>query len=403
MISFSVLHLRRNPVVASLWRFGRCLFSLTLSLSWAGAQTAPPSLETYFQRARELESREDYAGAEKIYLEAAANYPQQPEVLKRLGLIYQTELKFQESIATFQNVLQQAPQYPEVNFYLGLSYFGLNQYEKAIDSFSKELEANPKYRRARFYSAQAYQSLTRNTDAIREYEMLLKDDPGDKRVLFELIRLLKSATVQAIKQLGNLDPDSDFMLVLKAEGYAEDEKYAEAIEKYQQLLAKNPNYPGVHFALGGIYYNQLDNVNAEREFRLALREDPNLPMANYYLADILMRSQRTKEAVPLLEIVVSASPQFMRGYLQLGKCYATLGKLDEALKLLLKAAELEPGEKMVHYQLGQLYARLKQPDKQQYHLELFQKLNVEERERRNKKRQEGLDKALQKESTVDGN
>jgi hypothetical protein len=37
---------------------------------------------------------------------------------------------------------------------------------------------------------------------------------------------------------------------------------------------------------------------------------------------------------------------------------------------------------MVHYQLAQLYARLNLPDKQQQHLEIFQKLNAQDRQRR---------------------
>jgi len=36
--------------------------------------------------------------------------------------------------------------------------------------------------------------------------LILQEDPTDKRVFFQLIKLLKSATVTAIKQLGNLDP-----------------------------------------------------------------------------------------------------------------------------------------------------------------------------------------------------
>src|SRR5206468_3328039 len=132
-------------------------------------------------------------------------------------------------------------------------------------------------------------------------------------------------------------------------------------------------------------YNKIDYPNAEKEIRLALSEDPNHSMANYYLSDIMMKSQRMKEAAPLLEIVVAASPQFMMGYLQLSKCYAAQGKLQDALKLLLKAAELDPKEKMAHYQLAQLYARLEQPDKQRYHLEIFQDLNTQEREKRNKR------------------
>jgi tetratricopeptide (TPR) repeat protein len=367
------------------------------------AQTGSDSLENFLRQARELEARQDFAAAERVYRTAAANFPKQPEVLKRLGLILQTELKFRESIDTFQQVLQQAPQYPEVNFYMGLSYLGMNEFDKAIDGFDRELTANSKYRRAHYYAAQAYQSLGRNTDALLRYDILLREDPTDKRVLFQLIKLLKSATLTAIKQLGNLDPDSEFMLVLKAQSYAEGEKYTDAIEKYKELLIKNPNFPGIHFALGETYYNAIDYANAEKELRLALGEDPNLPMANYYLGDILVKSQRMAEAVPRLEIVVASSPQFMMGYFQLGKCYIAQGKLQEALALLTKAIELDPNEKMVHYQLAQLYGRLKEPEKQKLHLETFQKLNVQERDKRNKKKSQTIEKALERQKAEGGN
>ena len=63
------------------------------------------SPEEYLRIAGEAEKREDFAGAEKIYLEAASRYPNQPEIFRRLGIIYQTELKFNESIETFQKIL----------------------------------------------------------------------------------------------------------------------------------------------------------------------------------------------------------------------------------------------------------------------------------------------------------
>ena len=68
------------------------LFTILLfcSSGWILAQAVPLSLEDYFRQAKELEKREDYVGAEKIYQEAAANFPQQPEVLKRLDKLRQT-------------------------------------------------------------------------------------------------------------------------------------------------------------------------------------------------------------------------------------------------------------------------------------------------------------------------
>jgi len=377
-------------------RLGCTLFfflALFYCRSWILGQAIPQSLDDYFSQARELEKREDYAGAERVYQEAAKSYPNQPEILKRLGIIYQTELKFQESIDSLQRVLQGAPQYPEVNFYVGLSYFGLDQYEKAIEAFDKELEANPNYRRAHYYEAQAYRSLNRNADALRQYEILLAQDPKDKKALYQLVRFLKSITLQAVDQLADLDQNSDYILVLRAESHKDEEKYPEAIDEYKQVLAKNPDFPGIHFALGEVYYNKVDYPNAEKELRLALREDPNHPKANYYLADILLKSARMQEAVPLLEIVVAADPTYMKGYFLLGKCYAEEGKLQDAVKLLEKAAALEPNDKNVHYQLAQVYTKLKQPAKSKEELRIFQKLYAEEREKKNR-RLEGFHKQM---------
>jgi tetratricopeptide (TPR) repeat protein len=282
---------------------------------------------------------------------------------------------------------------------LGLSEFGLNQFEKAVDSFNKELEANPKYRQARYYEALALRSLHRDADALRQYEILLQDDPKDTKVLFQVIRFHKAATLQAINELGNLDPDSDFMHVLKAETYVGQEKYLEAVQEYKKVLKTNPDFPGVHFALGETLWKNVAYTEAEKEFRLALREDPNHPMANYYLADILIKSQKADEAVPLLEISVAANSDFRMAYFQLGKCYVTQGKFPEALKLLLKAEELDPNDKATHYQLAQIYTKLKEPDKSRQHMDIFEKLYAQEREtkaERIKKRQQSEETDTQK-------
>jgi tetratricopeptide (TPR) repeat protein len=146
-------------------------------------QTTSHTLDEYLRDARQSEKRGDYAAAEKIYQQAAASFPKQPEILKRLGIVYQTELKVPQSIDAFRQVLRDAPQYPEVNFYLGLSQLGMNQFQQAVDAFNRELTANPKYRRARYYEALALQSLNRNADALRQYELLLQDNPHDPAVL----------------------------------------------------------------------------------------------------------------------------------------------------------------------------------------------------------------------------
>ena len=64
-------------------------------------------------QARASEKAGDYPGAARIYEQALAFAPGNSEVLKRVGVLEQTELKFDDSIAHFQQVLAREPQYPE--------------------------------------------------------------------------------------------------------------------------------------------------------------------------------------------------------------------------------------------------------------------------------------------------
>src|SRR2546425_7241905 len=79
---------------------------------------APEDVKSLLDRARTYEKAEDYTGAERSYHEALTLAPDDPEVLKRLGILYQTELKFGDSIELFRRALSVSPQHPEVNFYL---------------------------------------------------------------------------------------------------------------------------------------------------------------------------------------------------------------------------------------------------------------------------------------------
>ena len=376
-----IVHNNRNQVYSYVLLI-ILLFTLLSSLTLS--QEVSKNLDSYFARARELEKREDYAGAQKIYQQALGDFPDEPEILKRLGIINQTMLQFEESIEVFQKILQRSPHHTEVNFYLGLSYFGLRLFDKAVSAFNKELEANPSYRRGRYYLSLALESLNRNIEAIHQLDQMIKEDPKDTKVLYRLARLHKSASLEAVNRLSLLDPDSDLFHALQAETYADGEKYLDAIREYQEVFRRNPSFPDIHFALGQVYWKMEQISLAEEQMRLALREDPAHPLANYYLAQILMKTQNLNEAIPLLQTSVKSDPQFMLAHFELGKCYLAQGNLQDALEVLLKAAELEPSARFTHYQLSQVYSRLDNPDKKKYHLGIFQKLELQEREKSSK-------------------
>ena len=103
-------------------------------LPWVGS-VAQSSSSPLMERARAAEKSGDLPSAERAYQQALELEPENAEALKRLGVVEQTELKFNESIHHFNMVLSRDEHYPEANFFLGVSYLGLNNFPRRFTAF----------------------------------------------------------------------------------------------------------------------------------------------------------------------------------------------------------------------------------------------------------------------------
>jgi len=345
------------------------------------AQDTSEGLQTLLSHALELEQRKDYAGAEAVYKKALVTAADDPEILKRLGLVCQQQGKYDESIEIFQRILKRAPLYPGVNSLLAISYYSLDKFEKTIEASRKELTGNPKDKQARYYLSLALSASGRLFEAIQQLESLQAEDPQDLAVVYQLVVDYKAAAQQSAQRLARLAPDSEFTHAMRAETLADGERFDEAILEFKEVLRKNPDFPGIHFALGQVYWRRKDLEKSQQELRLALAEDPNQPLANYYLADILVTGKEYLRAIPHLDLALSVYPELTRGWWLLGKCYASTGNEQRALQVLKKALEQNPGYKEVHFQLYELYARLGKKEESLRHLQTFERLTREEQDR----------------------
>src|SRR5579884_875844 len=161
-----------------------------------------------FRQARVYEREQNYAAAESIYQKVLTSHPDDPEALKRLGIVEQTEFKFNSSVELFQRVLREHPNYPQVNFYLGLSYYGQRQFKDAIASFQQELKTEEPSPPTRYYLALAFEAEGRTNEAIDQLNQAALQNPDNENVLYELARLHMGASFQALDRLRKLDPDS---------------------------------------------------------------------------------------------------------------------------------------------------------------------------------------------------
>jgi len=338
------------------------------------AQVTPSSLEGLLARAIELEKSKDYGGAEGLYKKALLTSPDDPEILKRLGLVCQQQGKHDESIEVFRKILKRAPVYPGANAFLAISYYALNKFDKAIESSQQELTGNPKDKQARYYLSLALSASGRLFEAIQHLETLQNDDPKNLAVIYQLVVDYKAAAQQASQRLARMAPDSEFSHAIRAEVLADSERFDEAVAEFNEVLRRKPDFPGIHLALGQLHWRRKDLEKSQEELRLALAEDPNQPLANYYLADILVTDKEFLRAIPHLEITLSIYPELTRAYWLLGKCLAGSGREEQAIDVFKKALAQDPNYKEVHFQLHELYGRLGDKTASQRHFQIFEQL-----------------------------
>jgi len=361
-------------ILLSRYRRGLAL-QICLILLISIRVAAQSDLNTLLEQARTHEKAGDYAAAARVYQRAIVLTPGNLEVLKRFGVLQQTELKFDDSIEKFQQVLGRDPQYPEVNFFLGVSYLGKNDTEHAIQSFQRELETPKPHPRCRYYLALALQSSGHIDDAISQLNQALADNPRDADALYQLARVHKNASLQAVERLKTIDGDSFQLHALMGEIYADEERYSEAIKEYQAALAKRSDAQGIHFAIGIAYWAQHQLEPAEKEFTEAWKENPRDAMTNLYLGDIAVHERRFADCLGYLRVAQLGEPRMLQVHLLLGKCYRGQNDPDAARTEFVAAIKADPTAPEPHYLLAQVYRDLQNPEASARELAEFEKLS----------------------------
>ncbi len=309
-----------------------------------GKQTQA-NVEELLEQARGEENAGNYIAAENTYKQALAAAPENLEILKRLGVLEQTELKFDDSIRLFKQVLAGDPSYKGANFFLGLSYFGKNEFLPSIDSFERELKTAKPHPRTHYYLGLALQSSGRIDEAISHLHQSLAQDPKDADALYELARLHKNASLHSIEALKALDPDSFQLHALMGEVYADQERYSDAIEEYQKAVAKRPDAPGMQFLIGVAYWAQRQMEPAEKAFKEAYKENPNDPMTNLYLGQCYQAQKELQKAKAEFQAAITADPAAAQPHYLLARVYRELHDAQASADELAQYEQLSKLEK----------------------------------------------------------
>lgn len=126
-------------------------------------------------------------------------------------------------------------------------------------------------------------------------------------------------------------------------------------EKFDRLRTDNAQ---ARFDQGLELSRQGRNLEAEAEFRRAIKLDPDFPYPHYDLGVVLKRTGRRDQAREEFQRAAGMAPNFPWPVFDLGLMHLEDQEPGQALPHLRRAAELDPAFPWFHFRLGQACAAL---------------------------------------------
>jgi tetratricopeptide (TPR) repeat protein len=238
-----------------------------------------------------------------------------------------------------------------------ISFQNKNYWNAAI-AYKKAEKIEPLDDQSRFSLAMSYVVLERRDWAQPELQTLASANPNNALYLY---------------WLGRLDYD--------------DQRFADAIKKFDRVIAVDPTFIRAYDNLGLSLEADGHHGEAFEAFEKAValnaKQQFPSPWPSLNLGTMLYRLGRVEEAEPHLREAVRNGPDLAQAQYQLGALLENRGETGRAIEHLTRAAALDPGDPKPHYALGRIYRRQGEEQKARESLARFSEL---ERTRREKKK-----------------
>ena len=330
-----------------------------LGIASAQVQDACASGDQALAAARWSEANDAYQICERANPSFAV-YSNMGVVLSHLG-------RMQDAIDSYSKALALDPSNSKIEFNLTVALIKENNYALAIDHL-RHLQRTSTDMRYDELLAFSYYHLESYSLAARVAERVYASRPDDPAIAlilgstYERMGLYEKALPLITLALKSGGPaPSHLILAQTLNGL---HRYLEAENELKQLAADQPNFSGLHEALGEVYVGTERAPQAEVEFASAIAQDPNdfeaayllgrlkrfdgdIASANRYLtiadrlhpnsyeveyerAEIAIKEHRFADAIPLLEAVIKADPDQAQAYLLLAEAYQHTGRRADA-------------------------------------------------------------------------
>ncbi len=357
----------------------------------SSSSALPPSRHTEIdQLARQSQqalSHDHAEGAIRGYEKLVKIAPGVAEYHSNLGIAYFSSGRPYDAVQAFRQALKLKPGLAQAQHYLGASLAESGQCQEALPYLIKDTPriTDPQLKRTvEADGLRCTMALDQENDALDFLRRLKRDFPSDPEVLYLSVHVYSDLSTRASQKLLVTAPASYQVHELNAEMLELQEKWDEAAEEYRNVLAKNPNLPGIHYRLGRLLLTKPRTATsveeARREFEGELKINPGNPGAEYVLGELARQARQWPEAIEHFSRAARLDPTFADAFIGLGKSLVSAGRASEAVAPLEAAVKLQPENPVAHYQLAFAYRRAGRPQDAEKELLAYRQANDKARQ-----------------------
>ena len=312
--------------------------------------------------------------------------PNTAEVHANLGLIYFEEKKFDQAVPELRRALKLKPSLSNSGFILAMSLSELGQFSEAVPTLEKgfRLGNTEMKRMCGLQLERAYTGLKRDSDAVKVALEMEKLYPNDPEVQYHDGKIFGNFAYVTMQKLWQAAPDSVWKHQAEAEALESQGSFESAIGQYREVLARDPQRPGIHYRLGRILLARSQKTGAPegtdaaaKEFDAEIKLDPTNANAAYELAEIDRNAGRFDDAQKYFELALKGHPDFEEAQLGLAATLISAHKPELALTHLKKAISLDRDNEVAWWRMSQVERLLGDSEGQKKALAEFQRLHTE--------------------------
>ena len=245
--------------------------------------------------------------AKSILEELADKEVKSDSIYYYLGKICYDEKEYGDAEEYFEKALEISPNNSHYYLQLGKAYLDdaqnssifsqMSLASSAKEAFENSLKYNPENLDARIYLANFLYmapciAAGDTEEAIKQAKMIIEKDEKQGRILLSNIYQNEENFDKAEDEFKKLElccgNDSTIFFIYNAYGYLllNQERYDEAIQKFQKQIELAPSNANAHDSLGDAYLATGRKEDAIKEFKIALSIDPDFEASKNKLDDL---------------------------------------------------------------------------------------------------------------------